>query len=1652
MASKSGIGRERGKLLAEVKRLPPGPQALKKLAFVRKEYDWAIEDYRNTLNILSDTTYQDRKHFLLELIQNADDAQFTSGEAELTFIIGEDSLELRYNEQGFTVEDVIAITGAGVSTKTEKKRLVHSFIGEKGIGFKSVFALASSVEIESPPWHFILKKDKCIVPEVLNSGILDRGEGTRLRVEFSGPEIIEAVSSELSRYVCGQVESFLFLQRLSSFKVADNRKNPPEVRSLTLQPSNRSGERLLLTAYPGGVAREYVLYREEEEFPAELVAGRWERLGQEIGSLKRQMIVAALVDSAGDQAPEGRLFCFLPTTVKLPLPVFLQVDGHTKADRERLHDPKYNHWNRYLLKFLPGFLLRAVLAWRKRPVVAEKLIYYIPESQGSDQLAPVFEELISLLKTASWVRTFDGGREGWTSPEKSIIATRFWTRWVKDYPKFRKQVENLLGKKFVHPDWAANQAWVEKMKYYEIREIGEAELLTILELAKMPNEMLEKDENLIGLYKQILNLPTLKEKEAKQQSRWRSSYILEDVNFNRVKKRLLRASIFPFKGGKFGPLEVEGMPAKIFWLSGKSRRHAGLEGTIDYRIVDGKYTYEPKLDADASPEKRAEIGKVRSRNETVRKLLNQLEIKELSDENLFSELQLPWLLKDSQEKAFFYDQRFKVLGSIFDAYWAKRVKDDDYIKQLAKMSAVYFPAESGGHFRLKEMVLPESLRTHPIDRLYGKSGQEVLRLPAEMLEPALSKVSRVNSHEVKRKKYIEEWRQFLILCGIRNGPELSPCQSEYYSPMYFEEKNEYYFNLWQDETGANFTKSRSVELITVELDFGTRRLLKDAQVDRRLLSEELYQEWMRKFSKESQHVMGFNNWNDLSDPPAGYFVVKYVHKRRLSSCVKDPLWGGIEKELIPIKTARGEIVDANAALRAPLSKQARLKVAAKYLPLALEDEKNEAGYNTSFLDSLEIRRPKIIDVNLLWSDIQEKDFSDVLLAAVELLEIGISGAGLEIYDRESGSLRPATDFRLGRKGTQGVPLIEKQYGKLGRKLGELLGLPEENEVSSFLGFFENIMLPAYRQDDLSGELYRLLKYWQDWDTRSRGVIAADLQATLDKHNTASPPVVVLNDPEILSSLKKACVLALGLKIDDSERYVLERSARELGLILPEDAGDLEVTSEEPLDKQELIRFDRLLREYVASLEDHEKSRLAAQAAGWGLGNHEIWSKRVFRASSLERVIGPAGEVRISLAFPYLDSHRRLFFVEPADIPEIILARLLSMCGFTRFKHACLDIKEIARKIKDTTPSREQAGNVLSGQTQSEIAVGRAIIDADTGARAAVVPGLATKMDESEMIATEAGPDAVREAGAFVSGAGDEVNTVTAGDGVNSPGRRIAVVSGRGPGIKETFAVAGIGGTAGIITGAGSDGSIGPSSTDAGTEIAGAEDSNLEKGGINIYDVARAVREGLLDRRAVLTAEYDDKGWKSGLDPEQEEELRERIGSRLIESINEGPEFYERKSRAGTGRPAKAGVGEYLKVVDPDAGDPRAFLLAEYGGRCQVCATEISLCNGHKWFEVFRICESRGTAWWADRPLNILSMCPNCHALSKHGGRDMINIYITAREVLQGNIFSVELTQYQGDFYLVTVSINGQSRELAISKRHMSYFAGLFKAEAEVAAT
>jgi hypothetical protein len=91
------------------------------------------------------------------LIQNAEDNDYrraiSNGTAPyIKFTVYPNKIVIDSNEDGFTTENVIAICKVGQSTK--KRTGAQQYIGEKGIGFKSVFMVASKVHIQSGPFSF----------------------------------------------------------------------------------------------------------------------------------------------------------------------------------------------------------------------------------------------------------------------------------------------------------------------------------------------------------------------------------------------------------------------------------------------------------------------------------------------------------------------------------------------------------------------------------------------------------------------------------------------------------------------------------------------------------------------------------------------------------------------------------------------------------------------------------------------------------------------------------------------------------------------------------------------------------------------------------------------------------------------------------------------------------------------------------------------------------------------------------------------------------------------------------------------------------------------------------------------------------------------------------------------------------------------------------------------------------------------------------------------------------------------------------------------------------------------------------------------------------------------------------------------------------
>lgn len=123
----------------------------------RKSKQKLIETLNNAVEIVSKELYTTDNHFIMELIQNAEDNNYNENVIPtLEFHIKENKIIIKNNEEGFLEENIRSICDVGKSTKKNRKR--EGYIGEKGIGFKSVFMISSEPQIFSNGYSFKFKE------------------------------------------------------------------------------------------------------------------------------------------------------------------------------------------------------------------------------------------------------------------------------------------------------------------------------------------------------------------------------------------------------------------------------------------------------------------------------------------------------------------------------------------------------------------------------------------------------------------------------------------------------------------------------------------------------------------------------------------------------------------------------------------------------------------------------------------------------------------------------------------------------------------------------------------------------------------------------------------------------------------------------------------------------------------------------------------------------------------------------------------------------------------------------------------------------------------------------------------------------------------------------------------------------------------------------------------------------------------------------------------------------------------------------------------------------------------------------------------------------------------------------------------------------
>ena len=202
------------------KTLASPDEQLRELADWRQFQIKIVSKFIDQIRLVADEQYSDLDHFLLELLQNADDNEYPEGTTPRVVIdLSKGELVLDNNESGFNADNLYAITYAAASTKIRRKSAA-TYIGEKGIGFKSVFAVADHVEIHSGPYHFRLNNGEFIVPYPVPA---ENVVGTRIKLRFKSgrDDLAQFLSRRLEQIGTGPHEFTMFLRQLRELVIHD---------------------------------------------------------------------------------------------------------------------------------------------------------------------------------------------------------------------------------------------------------------------------------------------------------------------------------------------------------------------------------------------------------------------------------------------------------------------------------------------------------------------------------------------------------------------------------------------------------------------------------------------------------------------------------------------------------------------------------------------------------------------------------------------------------------------------------------------------------------------------------------------------------------------------------------------------------------------------------------------------------------------------------------------------------------------------------------------------------------------------------------------------------------------------------------------------------------------------------------------------------------------------------------------------------------------------------------------------------------------------------------------------------------------------------------------------------------------------------------
>ncbi|CEG37945.1 phosphoserine aminotransferase [Plasmopara halstedii] len=490
------------------------------------------------LKRLSDELYSESTHFVLELLQNADDNKYDEGvtpRGEFT-LTADKKIVFYNNEQGFSSANIQAICDVGASTKAAENE--EASIGKKGIGFKSVFKVSDHPQVHSNGFHICFHAKSSmhgngmgyILPYWLDDTTQwqqIRGTTFVLPLNETSVQRMDDISQSLLAF---EPSVLLFLRRIQELRVrvlAQDYSLHFLKKEKTLSSNSRLVQLYCQEKKSENIAKvtqqNWLVIKEMLELPQIFHRKHFTEIAVAIP-------IALKEDSnkLEDRPPLQQVFCYLPLR-SYGFRFILQGDFEIPSSREAITNG--SEWNEWLVSKFPELVRDAVFSYVSMLQTSEliagisHMLSLLPlENEVQAPFRSIVQEIMRLLRQVKWLPS--------ATPSSSTIFEMpaelidCFHLMGNDASEIKNGLLEMLSedvlvstccKRLLHPDVSSAMSGSMKSQL-RIEQLNASHMLRILSLSAQKNDIdwtvdvltvlakLWRKDRLSGLLRQELRL------------------------------------------------------------------------------------------------------------------------------------------------------------------------------------------------------------------------------------------------------------------------------------------------------------------------------------------------------------------------------------------------------------------------------------------------------------------------------------------------------------------------------------------------------------------------------------------------------------------------------------------------------------------------------------------------------------------------------------------------------------------------------------------------------------------------------------------------------------------------------------------------------------------------------------------------------------------------------------------------------------------------------------------------------------------------------------------------------------------------------------------------------------------------------------------